>query len=193
MFVELIAPISRSDSWMAFGISDTGGMKGADIALISLYDHRIYDLYSEDFIIPKMDKIQNYELLYLETMEDGLRSVAQFKRRLLACDKEDFTIKTDRRRHELMIAYNEYDPLLSMTTNSELHIMRHQYQQRKEVNLFSDEDLFLPQTGDEELFEDFILENLTISQSDGNTQYWCSYFNVTNERYVTGLLFVFRS
>ena len=172
LLIELIAPISAPNAWMAFGLSDFGGMKGADIALISLYDHRIYDLHSEDFVMPIMDKVQNYELLYLEKMEDRVHTVAQFKRRLVACDEEDYSIKTDRTKHQLMIAYNDNDPFLSTTTNSKLNIIRHQYQQRKEVNLFFDEDLFLHQTAADESFYDFILKNHTILQSDGDTQYW---------------------
>ena len=66
LFVELIAPVSSSNAWMAFGISDTGGMKGADIGLISLFHGRIFDLHAFDFILPRMDKVQNYELLYLQ-------------------------------------------------------------------------------------------------------------------------------
>ena len=166
-------------------------MKGADIGLISLYHGRIYDLHSVDFVIPKMDKIQNWELLYLETTDDGKYTVAQFQRRLLACDEEDFSIETDRLRHNVMIAYNGNDPLLPSTTNSELNIIRHQNQQRKEVNLFFDEPLFLPQTADDEPFADFVFENLIVSKDGGNTQYWCSSFILTEKRYLTGLFFWF--
>lgn len=214
IFVELIAPVSGSNSWMAFGISDTGGMKGADIGLVSVYHHRIYDLHAVDFELPTMDKVQNYELLYLETMQEtnGKYTVAQFKRRLITCDVEDFAIETDRLRHNLMVAYNENDPLLSSTTNSNLQIIRHQYQQRKEVNLFYDEPLFLPQTDDDALFFDFVLPSLSITKRDGNTQYWfvsisgpyigivckvfvlfalerCHTVNVSEQRYLTGLSF----
>ena len=174
IFVELTAPVSSSNAWMAFGISDTGGMKGADIGLISLYHHRIYDLHSVDFEIPTMDKVQNYELLHLETvaMDDGKYTIAQFKRRLIACDEEDFSIKSDRLKHNLMIAYNDDDPLLPSTTNYKLNIIRHLYQQRKEINLFLDEDLFLPQKNEDEPFDEFVLNNLKVSERGGNTQYW---------------------
>ena len=174
LFVELIAPVSASNAWLAFGISDTGGMKGADIGLISLYHQRIYDLHSVDFEMPTMDKVQNYELLYLETIDhnNGKYTLAQFQRRLLACDEEDFSIRSDRLRHNLMIAYNANDPLLPSTTNYKINIIRHQFQQRKEVNLFYDEPLFLPQTDDDALFFDFALPSLSITKRDGNTQYW---------------------
>ena len=172
LFVELIAPVSASNGWVAFGISDTGGMKGADIGLISLYHQRIYDLHSVNFEVPTMDKVQNYELLYLETMDDGKYTIAQFKRRLIACDEEDFSIKSDRLRHNLMIAYNDNDPLLPTTTNYALNIIHHQYQQRKEINLFFDEDLFLPDTAADGLLKDFVVGDLFVSKQDGDTQYW---------------------
>eukprot|EP01084_Bolivina_argentea_P087981 158838_1 len=67
IYIELIAPIKLLNSWIAFGISDNGGMIGADIALVSLYHNKIFDLHSNDFILPIMDKIQNWKLLYLKT------------------------------------------------------------------------------------------------------------------------------
>eukprot|EP01084_Bolivina_argentea_P097651 175534_1 len=41
IYIEIIAPISNDNGWVAFGISDTGGMKGADIGLFSLYHKQI--------------------------------------------------------------------------------------------------------------------------------------------------------
>ena len=41
IYIELIAPFINTNSWIAFGLSDVGGMKGADIGLISLHHGKI--------------------------------------------------------------------------------------------------------------------------------------------------------
>ena len=185
MYIEMVAPISISDdfSWIAFGLSDTGGMKGADMALISLYHEKVYDLHSVDFVLPQMDKIQNWKLMLLERFDT--HSIIQIKRHLLTCDEEDFGIKTDRLKHNLMIAYNKNDQLLQDTVDWRLSISQHPYYERKEVNLFVKETLFLEQN-DDKSYIDYTMGNLTLSATNGITQYFCQLFNVTNPVYITG-------
>ena len=89
----------------------------------------------------------------------------------MSCDAEDKSITTDRLRHSILIAYHTDDPLLAMTTKSQLSISRHSHQQRKDINLFFDEDLFMSQT-EEEQHIDYVMDDLILRQGDGNTQYW---------------------
>eukprot|EP01084_Bolivina_argentea_P097854 175904_1 len=106
-------------------------MKGADIGLISLYHNKIYDLHSNDFVLPIMDKIQNWKLLNLIQHHDYI--VIQIQRKLLTCDYDDFDIKTNRLKHRIMIAYNLNDLLLSSTTDYKLNIAMHSHQQIMEI------------------------------------------------------------
>ena len=183
IYVELIAPIVDDLSWIAFDLSDTGGMKGADMALVSLYHESVYDLHSVDFVLPKTDKIQNWKLMHLERGQSY--SVIQMKRHLLTCDEEDFAIKTDRTKHNLMIAYNPRDYLLPETVDWKLRISQHPHYERKEVNLFVKESLFLEQNEDK-YYIDYTINNLMLSKTNGITQYFCQLFNVTQPKYMTG-------
>eukprot|EP01084_Bolivina_argentea_P025334 47100_1 len=103
IYIEIIAPLTTSNSWVAFGISDTGGMKGADIALISLYHESVYDLHSLDFAIPIMDKVQNFKLTHLQMSDAHKNVIIQFHRHLRSCDIEDYNIDTTRLKHHIMI------------------------------------------------------------------------------------------
>ena len=78
IFIQITAPsfiMQNDNSWIAFGISDNGGMKGADIGLYSLYHDKIYDLHSNDFVLPLMDKIQNWKLQKSEISDEEFSSI----------------------------------------------------------------------------------------------------------------------
>ena len=166
-------------------------MKGADIGLISLYHQKIYDLHSNDFTLPIMDKIQNWNLDYFEVNNDQI--IIQFNRYLITCDSEDYDIDTKRLKHHIMIAYNSNDELLSQSTDSMLSISQHSNTERKEISLFLKEDLYLNQLSNHDTINndnnyiDYTIQNdLFISKKDGNTHYLCSMFNNTNDIYNIG-------
>ena len=184
IYIELIAPIFDDLSWIAFGLSDTGGMKGADMALVSLYDDSVYDLHSIDFVLPQMDKIQNWKLMHLERGQT--HSLIQMKRRLLTCDEEDFSIKTDRAKHNLMIAYHPKDYVLPETTEWKLKISQHPFYERRQVSLFVDDGIFMAHNDENENYIDYTIDSLTVSKTEGVSQYWCQLFNITERRYLTG-------
>ncbi len=174
--VDIIASIYDTTSWVAFGLSDTGGMKEADIALVSLYHNTIYDLHSQDFVLPFMDKVQNWKLLYLDTFDDHTR--IQMQRDLLTCDSEDFDINQHILEHQVMMAYNLKDKLLPSTTNYKLNIMQHQYYQAKAISLF------LPSTTQTapDTYIDFMFEeDKYIHASEDTTHYFCTMFNVSEQ------------
>ena len=210
IYIEIIAPVSDEMGWFAFGLSENSGMKGADIALISLYHEKVFDLHSYDFVLPEMDKIQDWQLESLIINAENGISIAQISRHLLTCDYEDFRIKTNPFHHYILIAYNEYDSYLKSTTDMELSIGIHSRKETKEVNLFIDEDLLIngvtnidinPTNIDDDYvynatddsdydYNDYYLEFLTKNGTidvikSGGTQYLCTMFNVTEEYNVT--------
>eukprot|EP01083_Nonionella_stella_P139471 425460_1 len=183
MYVELIAPVTSRNSWIAFGISDSGGMKGADIALISLYHKTIYDLHSLDFVEPIMDKVQNYELRYLKVLNK--HTIVQFARKLVTCDADDYDLDTTTLRHNILIAYHANDPRLHKTKDYQLYISRHQVTQTKPISLYIKSSLFTASSESVHSFIDIAVdEYLLLNQSDGTTQSFCYSFNNTEDRYV---------
>ena len=201
IYFEIIAPVTDENGWFAIGFSENSGMKGADIGLISLYHKKIYDLHSDDFILPEMDKIQDWKLESLTIKQDIGISIAQISRHLLTCDYQDFRIKTNPFHHYVLIAYNKYDDNLKSTTDMKLSINYHSYKETKEVNLFLNEDLLIndatsdfqsfyinnTNSGNSDFIE-FLMNNGTIDVSkSGGTQYLCTMFNVTKDYKVTSV------
>ena len=191
IYIEIIAPIANENGWFAIGFSENSGMKGADIGLISLYDKKIYDLNSNDFELPKMDKIQDWKLENLIIDESNGVSIATIKRYLMTCDSQDYRIKTNPFHDYVLIAYNEYDDKLIDTTDSLLSISIHPYKETKELNLFLNEDLLINSDSTEQDDEggsiDYLMNNATIDVSKyGATQYFCTMFNITSEYNISG-------
>lgn len=90
------------DGWVAAGISENGGMKGADLwAIRELTGAGIFDdsasfestdLFSTDFALPEEDVLQNVELIAAWRDEDG-RLVGVIERDLETCDKDDIAVE----------------------------------------------------------------------------------------------------
>eukprot|EP01084_Bolivina_argentea_P249314 417303_1 len=186
IYMEIVAPLTTSNSWVAFGISDTGGMKGADIALISLYHSKIYDLHSSDFAIPIMDKVQNFKLTHLQMSDAHEKVIIQFHRHLISCDIEDYNIDTTRLKHNIMIAYNDNDGLLYQSSDYKLLINMHTNTDTKELNLFLKDELFMNEQQNDQYFDIIFDTNFTITKRNGTTQYHCMNYNNTIPRYITG-------
>lgn len=82
-------------SWVGIGISNNGGMKGADIAMIRKDpdDGRftLEDLFSHDYVQPQKDVVQNVELLHA-TVDDEDRMQVVIRRHADTCDKDDLAV-----------------------------------------------------------------------------------------------------
>jgi hypothetical protein len=86
--------------WVGFGLSEFGSMKGADIMLVKMRHHHeeeeptfeIQDLISVDFAKPKMDTLQNVELIHASLTDDG-RIRAEVERSLDTCDADDIAVE----------------------------------------------------------------------------------------------------
>eukprot|EP01084_Bolivina_argentea_P244190 409149_1 len=125
IYFQLVAPIISSNSWVALGFSDHGGMKGGDIALISLHHQHLFDLHANANALPIMDKMQNWKLNNLERFAS--HSVIEMERPLITCDREDFKIDGNRLKHNILIAYNQNDLLLHKTTEYKLLVTQHSH------------------------------------------------------------------
>ncbi|CAB9501910.1 DBH-like monooxygenase protein 2 [Seminavis robusta] len=83
--------------WTAFGISEYGGMKGADIAVVKFTGgdtgggFQVEDRFSTVYGLPKLDFIKNVELLEAHHDDEG-RIQATIERNLFTCDEEDIDI-----------------------------------------------------------------------------------------------------
>eukprot|EP01084_Bolivina_argentea_P072062 130883_1 len=181
---ELIVPVYLQSSWIGFGISGTGGMSGADIAIITLNDGgMIYDTYSKDYTQPKLDKIQDWKLEYLHIDNDDKMTTVRFSRYLITCDEEDNELNPDQFRHFIMVAYHVNDPLIHDLSMTNFHFSKHQRKQSKLIALWLKEDLFLndlkdPTVKRNTLYLDIVQPNITIDvENGGGGQYWCHAFD----------------
>jgi hypothetical protein len=81
-------------SWLGIGISEQGGMRGADIAMVRENlkgDFVLDDLFSHDYIRPEKDIVQNFKLLYAMVDEQD-RIQAIIRRDANTCDEDDLPI-----------------------------------------------------------------------------------------------------
>ena len=93
---------SPNAEWTAFGISENGGMKGADIAMIkkqqtkssnSSSGFEVQDLVSSEFALPGLDLLQHVELLHAShDVQDGRLQVT-IRRDIDTCDQQDIKVQ----------------------------------------------------------------------------------------------------
>ena len=69
---------SPGADWVALGISENGGMKGADVMVVKRTinsnddeEFEVEDMFSSDYERPKKDIMQNVDLLHAYTDEQG--------------------------------------------------------------------------------------------------------------------------
>ncbi len=127
--------------WVGFGISENGGMKGADIAMIrkiksastdshSSPEFVVDDRVSLDYDMPKKDTLQNVELLHSEVRESDQRILAVIRRDLNTCDREDLLVE----------AHPQYLVCASGQTTSDGEMLYNDRETAKAlVNLFTGE------------------------------------------------------
>ena len=129
---------SAGADWVGLGLSENGGMKGADIAIVrkssSGSELVVDDRVSVGYIRPEKDTLQNIELLYSEIRESDERIVAVIRRDLDTCDIDDLSVVPN--KQNLICA--------SGMTSSEGEILYHGPNVAKAlVNLMVDEELLL--------------------------------------------------
>lgn len=122
--------------WVAIGLSENGGMKGADLMLVqrkhSGSDEFVaHDLISRDFVRPEKDILQNVKLVSAyEDDQGGIRALLE--RPLNSCDSDD--IKVKRSKQSLICASGMLD--------AEGQTLYHgRFRSRAQVNLMVDTTL----------------------------------------------------
>lgn len=84
-----ITAVAKSNGWLAFGFSETGGMRGADIVYFTQANEQVVDAHVKDFYAkPSIDKQQDWILLNHELMDDG-HLLFEVKRKLDSNDSYD--------------------------------------------------------------------------------------------------------
>ncbi|KAF8796056.1 DBH-like monooxygenase protein 1-like [Argiope bruennichi] len=98
----------KAHGYVALGLSPNGGMTSSDIVTGWIKDGKVYfqDRYAEGYFLPKIDEIQNWDLV--SGSENDTHSVLLFRRKLDTCDKEDRKIDDSTTR--LIYAYSDIDP-----------------------------------------------------------------------------------
>lgn len=87
---------SEGADWVGFGLSENGGMKGADLAIVrkKKTEFIVEDRVSIENTLPKLDALQNVELLHAEIHNQ--RIVAVIRRDLNTCDLDDIPIQPNK-------------------------------------------------------------------------------------------------
>lgn len=119
--------------WVGIGVSENGGMKGADISVVRKKHSKfaIDDLISKDYVKPEKDILQNAELISATVLDNGrIRAIIQ--RDIETCDNEDIAIES----------YKQYLICASGATDESGEILFHgQKHAMALVNLMADEEL----------------------------------------------------
>lgn len=67
-----VTVVAKTSGWIGFGFSETGGMRGADIAYFIHENEEVVDSYVRDgYVKPSVDNEQDWELLNHELLDDG--------------------------------------------------------------------------------------------------------------------------
>ncbi|KAJ3277807.1 hypothetical protein HK104_002963 [Borealophlyctis nickersoniae] len=85
------ATVDVDNAWFALGISENGGMRGADITIISAVNGtlRATDCWAETYGPPQIDQQQNVQLDTSKTSRGNGVTTAVWKRPLDTCDAQD--------------------------------------------------------------------------------------------------------
>ena len=131
-----LTSVNENDEWVAVGISENGGTKGADIAIVKQLKPEVCiadDTFSMGFESPKSDVLQNVELISARRADVG-RLVAVIERDLDTCDKDDPAIESH--KQYLVCASGNLDDDGSISHHGGNH-------HSQTVNLLVDEELLM--------------------------------------------------
>ena len=94
LFVKLLSCLLHRGSWLAFGIAESGGMPGSDIAVFSANDNTLTDYYATEYATPFKDVSQDWDLIASHVTEDGF-IIWEAERMLNTEDNQDRVIVND--------------------------------------------------------------------------------------------------
>jgi Copper type II ascorbate-dependent monooxygenase, N-terminal domain/DOMON domain/Copper type II ascorbate-dependent monooxygenase, C-terminal domain len=89
-----IAVAARATGWLAFGLSENGGMRGADVVIFTAANnHTLRDAHVLQELYPISDDCQNWELINSTVLGDFI--IFEAIRELDTYDMQDMTMKND--------------------------------------------------------------------------------------------------
>ncbi|GIY34652.1 DBH-like monooxygenase protein 1 homolog [Caerostris darwini] len=159
----------KTHGYVGFGLSSNGGMAGSDIVTGWVKNGQVYfqDRYGEGNFLPKIDEIQNWNLV--SGRENDTHTVLIFRRKLDTCDKEDR--KIDDSTTKLIYAYSDEDP------ETENALVYHFERRGTKSVLLLQMRRSLPQEVDKSTLShwDVLSPNFSIPSSE-TTMYWCKIY-----------------
>ena len=172
-----IVVAAKAIGWIGFGFSETGGMRGADIAYFTLDNQEIVDAHVRDgYVRPSVDDKQDWTLLNYELLDDG-HLLFEVKRKLDSQDSYDRKFADD-----ADLYFPDHNLIGAWGDSSDIMFHGSQVIQTK-VQLFTNADtgssgsgyeLFLEQmTERSEGYVDLIDTDLTIPKVDTWYETFC--------------------
>merc|ERR1712038_1026930 len=172
-----ITVAAKASGWIGFGFSETGGMRGADIAYFIQENEEVVDSYVRDgYVKPSVDDEQDWELLNHELLDDGYLF---FEVKRLLDSKEPY----DRQFvDDSDVYFPDHNLIAAWGDSSDIMFHGSQVVQTK-IQLFTNIDtdssgsgysLFLDQTTERsEGYVDLIDTNFTIPKIDTHYETFC--------------------
>lgn len=159
---------SNASGWVGFGVSISGAMKGADIAMLTKDPSTgklvLQDMFSTQYAEPQKDQKQDKYLLWASQDIDKKYTEMIFSRPLVACDGEDITIKPEFASH-VIFAYG----------------LDHTFQYHETRRGMKEVD-WIPEKKTESKDskgQSIILRSPVVSIPPQPTTYSCTFFNIT--------------
>jgi len=177
-----VTVVAKTSGWIGFGFSETGGMRGADIAYF-LYDTaEIVDSHVKDgYMTPSVDDEQDWTLLNYELLDDG-HLLFEVKRKLDSEDSYDRKFVDDSD-----VYFPDHNLIGAWGDSSNIMFHGNQVVQTK-IQLFTNADtgssgsgydLFLDQMARSEGYVDLIAPEYDIPKVDTIYETFC--FSSTSE------------
>lgn len=104
-----IAVDAKAAGWVAVGLSDNGGMYGADVWVFRTVNGRdiLEDRFSDAFATPKLDAVQNLQLLQSSRVNG--RTIFTFTRPVSNCDDQNNDFRIPNVTSHVIYAWSDSD------------------------------------------------------------------------------------
>ncbi|KAJ3209241.1 hypothetical protein HDU67_006303 [Dinochytrium kinnereticum] len=165
---------SSSNKWVAIGISEMGGMKGADIYILRQHENGTYymqDSFSSDFATPIADASQD-AILLTSPEPSASFTLFTFRRPLVTCDPNDNPIVMDARM-----------PFIWAFGDSARSVSKHGMNDRGNAEVIFWDVTYsanLPPTPMDTKSIDIRMPNITIPPSE--TSYLCTHLELPSDK-----------
>ena len=159
-----IAVAAKATGWVGFGIAESGGMPGADIAIYTAIDDKLTDTHAVAYAKPNPDECQDWELIHSVVGESEI--IFEAKRPLDTGDNQNRVLVDDSHvetpAHRVIAAWGD-------TNTYEYHGSN---RARGSVRFFIDESERVSDN-DEDGYEDLLIRNFRIPTQQTTYEYFC--------------------